>query len=93
MIDAKYESLNKLIALLYELYEPTIDALIRDQKPITYFNIARRIEPLVESLNKKPGGGYHLGDSNQNRRVKAIKARLEKAVQVNDLKSTRYYKK
>lgn len=88
---AKHEPLNALVARILELYEPTIESLRRDSKPITYLNIARRIEPDIRSANRQSNGRYLLGGANDP--VGAIKRRLETAVRDSDLKSTREYKK
>lgn len=90
---AKYEPLNKLVARIFELYEPTIESLRNDGKAITYLNIARRIAPIVRSQNEvdKEKKIYLLGNADDQ--IGAIKSRLEKAVRAGDLRSTRDYKK
>lgn len=100
---AKHGPLNALVDRIFELYEPTIFQLKRDGKAVTYFNVARRIEKEVRSLNIQPDGRYLLGNpikthNDDNKRktpdpVGAIKRRLEKAVRDGDLKSIREYKK
>ncbi len=100
---AKHEPLNALVDQIFKLYEPTIYRLERDGKAITYFNVARRIERDVRSLNNQPDGRYLLGSPGKPRDpddkdnppnpVGAIKRRLEKAVRDGDLNSIREYKK
>jgi hypothetical protein len=89
--DVKYGPLNNLVALILELYEPTIESLHRDGKEISQFNIARRISPQVEAENKQPDGTYLLGKADDP--VVAIERRLYRAVAAGDLISTKVYKK
>lgn len=74
-----------------KLYKPTIAELHREGVSITYNNIARRIAPLVESLNKVGKKNYLLGGKDDP--VGAIKDRLEKGKREGEIDSTVEYRK
>lgn len=76
---------------IVELYKPTIAELHREGERITYGNIAHRIAPLVESLNKVGKKNYLLGGKDDP--VGAIKDRLEKGKREGEIDSTVEYRK